>query len=498
MKKINLKSLVQASKNLRESTLKQYLNYLETVPKAVEFICLDSLVAEIEKHTRDTGLFDEYFFGYTIPQISKEFDLLRFGEDDIINIELKSESTEEEITKQLLRNRYYLSFINCKIYSFTYVLNTNKLYTLNEDNNLIETDFKYLTEILENQRVKEILVLDKIFNPSNYLVSPFNSTKEFIERKYFLTTHQELIKKESIILIDSNETTFISITGNAGTGKTLLTYDLAKEYVENDKKVLIIHCGILNDGHISLRDDYGWDIIPAKLLVSLITNKKISKYDLIVVDETQRMYPGQLDLLINDLKESNGNCIFSYDGKQCLHTQEIKNNIEKHIFDKTNSKVFSLKKKIRTNKEIASFIVSLFNKSRPIEKLDRSNITLNYFDNYNDTKKYLELLKEQSWKIINFTQSRKDSYPYDYYIISSSDNVHGVIGQEFDKVVAVIDSTFYYKDNLLSTRGYKTRPYYHPTKMLFQILTRTRKELNVIVINNNELMERTLEILEQR
>ena len=33
---------------------------------------------------------DGYFVGYTIPQISKEFDLLRFGEESVINIEIKS------------------------------------------------------------------------------------------------------------------------------------------------------------------------------------------------------------------------------------------------------------------------------------------------------------------------------------------------------------------------------------------------------------------------
>jgi hypothetical protein len=47
--------------------------------------------------------------------LEKEFDLLLFGKDCIINIELKSISTEEKIFKQLERNKYYLSFIEKNI-----------------------------------------------------------------------------------------------------------------------------------------------------------------------------------------------------------------------------------------------------------------------------------------------------------------------------------------------------------------------------------------------
>ncbi len=76
------------------------------------------------------------------------------------------------------------------------------------------------------------------------------------------------------------------------------------------------------------------------------------------------------------------------------------------------------------------------------------------------------------------------------------DYPHGVIGQEFDKVVAVIDQFFYYDgNNNLSISNYPQTPYYHPPKMLFQIMTRTRRKLCVVVINNNEIMERCLSIL---
>ena len=45
-----------------------------------------------------------------LPQLGREFDLLRVGGDCVINVELKSGNvTDETIQKQLLQNRYYLA-----------------------------------------------------------------------------------------------------------------------------------------------------------------------------------------------------------------------------------------------------------------------------------------------------------------------------------------------------------------------------------------------------
>jgi len=77
-----------------------------------------------------------------------------------------------------------------------------------------------------------------------------------------------------------------------------------------------------------------------------------------------------------------------------------------------------------------------------------------------------------------------------------ADNAHQVIGQEYDKVIAVIDQFFCYEGDVLSIKGYTNTPYYHPIKMLFQIMTRTRRKLGVIIINNSEIMSRCLTILD--
>ncbi|RZK34517.1 MAG: hypothetical protein EOO61_13450 [Hymenobacter sp.] len=127
------------------------------------------------------------------------------------------------------------------------------------------------------------------------------------------------------------------------------------------------------------------------------------------------------------------------------------------------------------------------------------NIELNYFDNYQDAKDFLEQLRLENWKIINYTPSSVVTLPYEQHNLhDEQDNAHTVIGQEFNNVVAVIDEHFYYKSGYLNTRNYKRNPYYHPTKMLFQIVSRTRLKLGVVVINNQEVLTRCLELLNQK
>lgn len=491
MLEINLLSLVQAHKNLDSALYSEFINYYGILPKSTELDDLKSLTDQLKKYSVDSSVFDGYYVGYEIPQIGKEFDLLKFSEDVVVNIELKSENTGAKVYNQAIRNHYYLSFLKKKVHVFSYVTSERKLYTLNEEKVFVETNLKYLYEILEGLKRIEIENIDSLFNPSNYLVSPFNSTDQFIANQYFLTKQQEEIKKKCAGEIDKKGVSFVSICGKAGTGKTLLTFDIAKEIINQNKKVLVVHCGKLNSGHIKLRDEYAWEIIPAKAL----GGKKVAEYALVVVDEIQRIWPHQLDSLVADVKNNSGKCIFSYDGEQCLTNWETNNNISQVIAEQTSSTVYRLTEKIRTNKEIASFIIGLFDRSSVPEKRNRRNIDLKYFQNTKDAKEYLKVLDDSGWKVINYTPSRYDTHPYEEFALDGAENAHDVIGQEFDQIVAVIDQYFYYDGDSLSIKNYPKVAHYHPIKMLFQIMTRTRKKLCVVIINNKKVLSRCLSIL---
>jgi hypothetical protein len=492
LKPINLLSLLNANRKLTPEVFKSYIHHFDIKIKNSELEDLRSLVKKLLDNIKEVNILEKFYVGYTINQIGKEFDLLRFGNNNIINIELKKEDTGDRIKKQLIKNKYYLGFLDKKVLNFTYVAEEKKLFYLDESEKLTEVKISFLISELLEQKLIEIEDIHKLFDSSNYLVSPFNSTEKFINNKYFLTDHQENIKKGIFKLNRETEPCFISIEGNAGTGKTLLIYDIAKEYRNRSERVLIFHCGALNNGHIKLKSNYSWKITQSHNH----KNYNLNDYGLIILDETQRIDMDEIDEILLKAKETNAVYIFSYDFQQCLASWEIKRNIPQYIKEQVSPKHFKLTEKIRTNQEIASFIKNLFNLRSRNPNQEYPNIDVSYFTTSLGVIKEMEMLKSQGWKIINFTPTRYSSNPYDEFHIGGDESSHQIIGQEFDKVVAVLDKHFFYgQDSKLSTQGWRTEPYYHPTKMLFQMVTRARKQLHLIIFNNEAILKECLNIL---
>lgn len=497
IKAVNLQTMVAAFELPNEALRKQYLAFFHgDSTKSFDYNELKSLsqfVTKLEETTKESSLFEDYFFGYSIPQISKEFDLLRFGEDCVVNIELKSQSTDEKIKKQLLRNTYYLRAIKTRVHAFTFVEETKKLYKLDVQENLVESCFTELLEALSNQKMVESFHLNTLFAPSKYLVSPFNSTDKFIKGEYFLTDHQERTKKS--ILEDFKDSTchFISVTGIAGSGKTLLTYDIAKEIVKSEPPLLIVHCGTLNDGHERLNKEKNWKIIPVKNLKN--ADFDLSAYRQIIVDEAQRIYKEQLEKLLQTVQLNKGTCIFSYDLHQRLTSSESDNQLDEQLRRCGDQhKSYGLTEKIRTNKEVATFIKGLFDKKVQTSATTKQNVNVTYFDDDSKAQNYLDYLRKKQWTVINFTPDLHNGRAYDKHNSDRTElTSHKVIGQEFEQVVAIVGNYFDYC--IEGKLTYREKNYYDPVKMLWQNLTRTRKKLHLIVVGNHAILERCMELL---
>ena len=219
--------------------------------KKEEIITLKSFLSELLSRKIQMSYLDNFIYGFSIPQISKEFDLLKIYENGpVINIELKSRMIDEKkIEYQLKKNQYYLSHFKKKIISFTYVMT--------ETGSKV---FSYDGVSLKESNISEILFsicqdgecyhkdIETLFRAKDYLISPINTPNLFIDGNYYLTDQQENIKNEILENIADGKRTIWGITGGAGTGKTLLLYDIAKQ-LSNDKKVCIIHSGMLAKGH---------------------------------------------------------------------------------------------------------------------------------------------------------------------------------------------------------------------------------------------------------
>lgn len=491
MREVNILSIIEAYQDLDEGLFKKFTHCIGITSgiKPYELSGLKSLVGELLSINKDMSVLMHYYLGYSIPQIGKEFDLLRFGTDSIINIEIKTDCSLEKVLKQQQRNQYYLSFLGKELLIYTYLSDSKKLYKLisSEDGNkLMEISISELYHKLFKQQTIYIKDIDNLFNPSDYLVSPFNSTDKFMEDKYFLTVQQENIYSEILKKLEDSTSRFIALTGSAGTGKTLLTYHIAKHAMFRGEKVLILHCGPLNEGHNILKEQYGWQIHMPRYAPN------IKNYDILIIDEAQRIYPHQFNQYIKIVQDNKLKCIFSFDANQYLRDTERNNAVKQRIENELLCKPYRLTDKIRTNKEIAYFIKQLFYLNKSIPGISYSNIKFPYCNSSFAVKALINKLSKEGWKTPNYTPGTRTTFHYEKYSAADQDSAHSVVGQEFDKVVVVLDDSFRYnKEGEL----YANNAYYSQKQMLYQIITRTRKQLYIIIMKNPLMLDRIIDII---
>src|SRR5699024_11107411 len=318
MKQISIESILSTKKLLTEDLYKKYLFLNNIKIKDDEVDTLDKLK---ELYPFITNY--NFYFGYEIPQLGKEFDLLTFNDEKILNIEIKRKATKEAIKSQLLRNLFYLESLNLKMELISFNKEEEALYQLNLQTLELEKINSEKFKLLLEEFIKnKALNLDNMFLPSKYLISPFNNTKKFFENRYLLTSRQEEISNEILQKLNKNVFEVVSIEGNPGTGKTLLTYHIAKK-IFIEKKVLIIHCGNLNKGHEEInkkvvQENFQLQIIPIKHLKNINVANYLSNYDLLIIDEAQRIHQSQLEEIIESLSRNKLSTIFSYDPRQTL------------------------------------------------------------------------------------------------------------------------------------------------------------------------------------
>ena len=364
--------------------------------KIDEVELLKTLVSHLANFDNSMQKMDGFFYSFTIPQISKEFDLLKIGKNGVVvNIELKSQAVAlERIEKQLKQNRHYLNSIATDIYSFTFVNDNGQNLLYMYDTELRECSFEELENTLS--QIDEFLEegIENLFKPKDYLISPLNTPDKFIAGKYYLTTQQEEIKKGILTSLIKGDKTIWGITGTAGTGKTLLLYDIAKEQSRLGR-TCIIHCGLFSAGHVQLQGRItNLDLVQAKE----VNLELIRQYRYIFVDESQRIYDDTCRLILNVCNTENVSCVFSYDYNQTLSHKEEDRNIPAMLRKDPNFIERKLTNKIRTNKEISSFIRNMINlNDRPKKHIDYKNIEVIYVNDY-----------WEAWQVINYYSAKKN------------------------------------------------------------------------------------------
>ena len=124
---------------------------------------------------------DGFFYSFHIPQIGKEFDLLKFTDKLCLNVELKSVAVpEEQILSQLLKNRHYLSHLGKRLALYSVITDSMSCYKLSLNDELVSVDFGEIFAAVRKIKEGYTEHIDNMFRASDYLVSPLNTPSRFI------------------------------------------------------------------------------------------------------------------------------------------------------------------------------------------------------------------------------------------------------------------------------------------------------------------------------
>lgn len=150
-------------------------------------------------------------------------------------------------------------------------------------------------------------------------------------------------------------------------------------------------------------------------------------------------------------------------------------NISEKIFGLEGCKHYKLTNRIRTNPELADFIHLLRKINEPVRTKSFPNVKVIYADSKEYANELIERYGKKGYKHIGFTPS-----------------AYKVAGQEFDKVLMVINENFEYSEEgrLITYENPDTD--YLFVQLLFQGLTRVREKLIIIVLNNETLFEKLM------
>lgn len=435
---------------------------------------------------------DGFFFSFEIPQIGKEFDLLKMTERVCVNIELKSRRVpEEQIRQQLLRNRYYLTHLEKRLGLFTVVTDTMEIFKLSLTGELLKVGANELVDAVKEISSGYLEEIESLFRLSEYLVSPISTPQRFIMGEYFLTQAQENVKRSMLGRIEKEKgAAFLKLTGKPGTGKTLLLYDMAKTLAKNGR-TLIIHCGRVTESHNEISR-----CVEHMTIVSAKEMPDLRPYAFILVDESQRIGEKDFDHICQAVRDGGKTCVFSIDPELVLSPAERDHDIEGRIMALVNEASFELCEKIRMNKDLASYIMWAKNLGhRPKQPMDYSCVILDYAATSSEAQDMIEYYREKGYVFINYSRSEFDPGPFDEYV--EDYDTHHVIGQEFDRVVMLLDKSFYYDDEgILQGVPRVSQDYLYPN-LFYQGISRVREKLAIIVVGNEPLFGKMAGIFEE-
>jgi len=400
-----------------------------------------------------------YNVSYNINRLDKEFDLIKLGDNVLVNIELKLTVPD---LKQCIQNYEILSnyYNGYEINIYAYTKNDNKLYKLIgpslEDVSFEEINSKLC--MIENA---------KLININIDISSVYTEPEFFLKNEYTLSRSQSeareaVFKTEKLVSI---------VCGRAGSGKTLLALDLYKNYALAGYKVAYLTPFLYKQ------------IISNKLIkeMNIMTPKDFiqekPECNVIICDEAQRLYCNDL----NDFKTLGvDKIVLIGDQNQNIDSES---SFERLLENREENLVINLSSVIRTDDTFDIF-------ARKILGLPYRNIKNKTFDK---SKIDISMLEEKSLVDIDefiFLQPTSSKYSPCSGVCRNKfcekfkrkcvnqGTTHTVIGKEYNNVLLYFCDGYALNDGKIVRQ--KPICYGNLQKQLYSLITRSVKKLKII------------------
>lgn len=438
----------------------------------------------------------KFYYSYTMQRLGKEFDLLRIGEDYIVNIELKSGNVSHDmIRKQLLQNKYYLSTLGKNVYYYTYIDSQDMLLRLSNSGKLVNSSFEEQAMLLDKQLVCYEGDIEELFKEDKYLISPITDPGKFLRQEYFLTFQQRDIRKQILKRIGEGHM-IQGFTGIPGTGKTLLLYDIAMQ-LSKKNPVCLFHFGRRREELMQL--DERLKRIDFYYCEGGIVPGVAGKYAAIFVDEGHGMGTESFELIRRYSAAWNAPVVISYDNVDCVSERE-RIGIGAPVIESCEDFIgYKLTNRIRLNSELSTFLRVLFSATGTFRR-DYPGVSVSYGKDLEEAMNIVRFYEEEGYIFIwdKGMDVCKDSSGHFPPSALTSAECGSVTGKEYDKVVMLLDDSFYYDDDrFLRNRESDTGSGSSRIMNLFHGLSRAKDNIALVIISNKQLLDRIYYILQK-
>ena len=443
--------------------------------------------------------FESFHFGYKIPQIScGDFDFLKINKTNVVNIEFKDislartgnfERIKIKLLDQLKVRNNLLSVFNREVISIGSILNKDDLYfyRLEEDQLHEITTTDILSFLTCSGKDFSISMLSDVLNRESLNICPINSGSASVDKLYDLTDQQQTAIKK-IIELDSR---YYIVKGGAGTGKSLVAFELANIFSKQEKKTILFFLAKESklyeqyDGRLFkvLTLSPSGDSIPGRF-------EKVYQEDfnVLIIDEAQRLTTKQIDRIKELIEEKDEcHCIFVFDYEQNFISNKEGIMIKKYLEDLVDSKYISkLDLPLRFDENTRFFIRKLFG-MRNAGKGDakEANVEIVKLIDVNEANEFSSYLGEN----YGFVKLKPLSLELPLKGYKADHDAYNVIGKDFENIIVAFDDE-YYLDKQSGIQRTEDNTYKGPhniEKCYYELLTRVKDKIVILVINNDQL-----------